>query len=77
VLVFPNQEASYPKFQLLKTDLGLAETTIYLENGKGDTDLPLKQVVQAVNVYVQSSIDARNRKWDYLDKKVAFLTTDV
>lgn len=34
-LLFPNPVAGYPKFQLLKTDIGLPEPTSYFKNGAG------------------------------------------
>lgn len=62
-LLFPNPEAGYPKFQLLKTDVGLPEPTCYFENGAGETDLTLQEVILLVNVYVQAVEEAYKRKW--------------
>lgn len=53
-LLFPNPAAGYPKFQLLKTDIGLSEPTSYFENGAGETDLTIQEVIILVNVYVQA-----------------------
>ena len=54
-LLFPNPAAGYPKFQLLKTDICLPETTSYFKNGAGKTDLTVQEVIALVNVYVQDA----------------------
>jgi hypothetical protein len=61
-LLFPNPAAGYPKFQLLKTDIGLAEPTSYFENGAGETDLTVQEVIILVNVYVHAVDEAYKRK---------------
>ena len=62
-LLFPNPAAGYPKFQLLKTDIGLPHQTCYFENGEGETDLTIQEVIILVNVYIQSVEEAYKRKW--------------
>lgn len=62
-LLFPNPAAGYPKFQLLKTDVGLPEPTCYFENGLGETDLTLQEVILLLNVYVQAVADVHKLKW--------------
>ncbi|MBE9599986.1 hypothetical protein [Pedobacter sp. MC2016-24] len=54
-LLFPNPTAGYPKFQLLKTDIGLPDPTTYFTNGEGETDLTVQEVIALVNVYIQDS----------------------
>ncbi|MEJ2901630.1 hypothetical protein WAE58_04315 [Pedobacter panaciterrae] len=54
-LLFPNPAAGYPKFQLLKTDISLAEPTSYFQNEVGETDLTAQEVILLVNRYVQES----------------------
>lgn len=62
-LLFPNPTAGFPKFQLLKTDIGLPEPTCYFENGAGETDLTIQEVILLVNVYIQAVEEAYKRKW--------------
>lgn len=62
-LLFPNPEAGFPKFQLLKMDIGLAEPTTYFENGIGETDLTVQEVILLVNVYIHAVEEAHKRKW--------------
>ncbi|NQX38468.1 hypothetical protein SAMN05421820_101489 [Pedobacter steynii] len=51
-LFFPNPAAGYPKFQLLKTDIMVEETTVYFENEAGESDLSFQEVVLLVNSYI-------------------------
>jgi hypothetical protein len=62
-LLFPNPTAGYPKFQLLKTDVGLPELTTYFENGMGETDLTIQEVILLVNVYIQAVEEVHKQKW--------------
>ena len=61
-LLFPNPTAGYPKFQLLKTDISLAEPTSYFQNEAGETDLTAQEVVLLVNHYIQESERTYNLK---------------
>lgn len=61
-LLFPNSAAGYPKFQLLKTDIGLADPTSYFKNGAGESDLTVQEVIALVNVYIQGAEEACKRK---------------
>lgn len=54
-LLFPNPAAGYPKFQLLKTDIGFPEPTSYFKNGAGETDLTVEEVINLVNVYIKGA----------------------
>ena len=57
-LLFPNPAAGYPKFQLLKTDIGLADPTNYFKNGVGESDLTVQEVIALVNVYINGAEEA-------------------
>lgn len=61
-LFFPNPVAGYPKFQLLKTDIDLAEPTSYFVNGAGETDLTVQEVIALVNVYIQGAEEAYKQR---------------
>lgn len=71
-LFFPNPAAGYPKFQLLKTDIDLAEPTSYFVNGAGETDLTLQEVIALVNIYIQCAEEAYKRRMKPPDWKNHF-----
>lgn len=54
-LLFPNPAAGYPKFQLLKTDIGLSEPTSYFANRAGETDLTGEEVIHLINIYIKEA----------------------
>lgn len=61
-LLFPNPAAGYPKFQLLKTDIGLPEPTIHFTNEAGKTDLNVHEVIALVNIYIQDAEEAYKQR---------------
>jgi hypothetical protein len=61
-LMFPNPAAGYPKFQLLKTDITLADQTSYFKNKIGKSDLTIQEVIELVNNYIQTAKAEFQRK---------------
>lgn len=57
-LLLPNPVAGYPKFQLLKTNITLAEPTSYFRNENGSSDLTVQEVIDLVNDYI-NMIDSK------------------
>lgn len=51
-LLFPNPTAGYRKYQLLKTDIRLAEPTSYFTGKNGKSDLTIQEVIELTNRYV-------------------------
>jgi len=66
-LLFPNPEAGCPKFQLLKTDIALPESTSYFKDGAGQTDLTVQEVISLINSYIKEAEMAYKRKWNPSD----------
>ena len=61
-LLFPNPKAGYPKFQLLKTDIGLPDPTTYFQNEEGETDLAVQEVIALVNGYIKDTDEYYQQK---------------
>lgn len=62
-LFFPNPAAGYPKFQLLRTDITAAETTVYFKkNEAGESDLSFQEVVSLVNSYIAHAYELYKRR---------------
>jgi len=61
-LLFPNPKAGCPKFQLLKTDIGLPDPTNYFKNAEAQTDLTVQEVIAMVNVCIHCAETAYKHK---------------